>query len=93
MSVNYRIFVQLVDGTGHVWGQWDHEPVQGHLATSLWQPGMFVRDAAEVLVPAEAPAGAYQLKTGLYDPGTLQRLRIPGTGDDALVVGPITVSN
>ncbi len=92
MSVDYRGFVTLVATreAGRAVGQWDHEPLGGHLATSFWQPGLFLRDEFEVPVPADAPAGVYQLQAGLYNPLTHQRLRTPA-GDDHFTIGTITI--
>jgi len=90
MSVDYQVMVHLVDEAGRVWAQADHGPLGGHFATSFWQPGLFLRDEFELRIPADAPAGTYRLRVGLYHPVTNQRLRTP-TGVDHFIVGPFTV--
>jgi hypothetical protein len=45
-------------------------------ATSAWKPGRFVATELPIAIPADAPAGTYQLAIGLYDPASGQRLAL-----------------
>lgn len=90
---DYRVFVHLMDREGRTWGQWDDAPLTGRFVTTLWQPGMFLRDDVLVSVGADAPAGTYTLHVGLYNAHTYDRLSVQGVGaeDDHFVIGPIVV--
>jgi 4-amino-4-deoxy-L-arabinose transferase-like glycosyltransferase len=96
MDKDYTLFVHLL-GPKHsetdnpLWGQYDSEPCQGSYPTSTWVPGEILRDQATVVVPAEAPAGDYQLKVGYYLLETMDRLPaidvagLPVSDDTALL--------
>ena len=95
MREDHRVFVHLVAAreAGQVWGQWDNAPLSGRFVTTLWQPGMFLRDDTQVPLDADTPAGTYYLHVGLYKTRSHKRLRTQsvGTQDDHFVIGPITV--
>lgn len=76
------IFLHLVAPDGRLVSQADGYPLAGRLPTSLWQPGAIVRDERRLSVPPDA-AGWYELHVGFYRYRTLERLRVPGTPDDA----------
>ncbi len=52
----------------------DGPPDQGHYPTSLWAEGEVVPDAHRLRLPVEAPPGAYEVRVGVYDPATGERL-------------------
>ena len=76
IPANYTIFVHLVraDGGPGIFGQEDSPPLRGTYPTSRWQPGQALADDFEITVRADAPAGAYTLAVGFYDPTTGARL-------------------
>jgi 4-amino-4-deoxy-L-arabinose transferase-like glycosyltransferase len=71
------LFAHLIGPGGRRYAQLDLP-----YATSGWQPGRFVATELPIAIPADAPAGAYQLAVGLYDPANGQRLAL--TADSAL---------
>jgi hypothetical protein len=78
----YKVFTHLLgevyhaDSGGFVWGQQDNEPVNGARPTTTWRSGEVIEDLYALRVDPNAPPGTYALEIGLYDPATLQRLRI-----------------
>jgi hypothetical protein len=85
ITVNYSVFVHLIDANGSLVGQHDGQPAAGYLPTSSWQSGMMIEDRHSILLPAELPPGDYTLVVGLYDPNTGERLR-DASGADAFTL-------
>ncbi|MFQ5613688.1 MAG: ArnT family glycosyltransferase [Anaerolineae bacterium] len=83
IPASYTAFVHLIGPDGRLHGQVDQVPGGGAYPTSGWLPGEVIADAYAIAVPADAPAGDYQLEIGLYDPATGQRL---GAGDEDRVL-------
>jgi len=83
---DYTGFVHLVDAAGKDVVQDDHPPLHGEFPTRLWFAGTVVSDPYRLDLPADLPAGTYDLMGGLYRPGSNQRLpaiawRRGGSGD------------
>lgn len=78
----YAVFLQLLDADGRLVAQADGDPVNGLHAFTQFVPGEPVDDEHALLIPADAPPGAYRLIVGLYDRDTGQRLRV-ARGSDA----------
>jgi hypothetical protein len=66
---DYWLFAHLIGPNGQRRAQIDQQ-----YQTSTWQPGRYIRTQLPLTVPADAPAGNYQLIIGLYDPDSGQRL-------------------
>ncbi|MCS6964434.1 MAG: protein kinase [Thermoflexus sp.] len=60
------IFVHLIAPNGQLIAQRDAQP---NPPIPAWQPGQIVRDPLVLPIPAGAPPGTYQLRTGLYPEG------------------------
>jgi 4-amino-4-deoxy-L-arabinose transferase-like glycosyltransferase len=75
-GANYAVFLHLVDEAGHLWGQGDKVIVdeQGQWPTSTWDPGEQHLDRCLLTLLPGTPPGRYQLKMGIYNPETGQRL-------------------
>ncbi|MBN1935306.1 MAG: glycosyltransferase family 39 protein [Anaerolineae bacterium] len=91
----FKVFVHLIDATGQIVAQFDGEPGGGLSPTTGWTPqeGVFP-DRYGVLVPIDAPLGAYQLLIGLYDVGGAPRLPLWIVGKpvgDALTLATVEV--
>jgi hypothetical protein len=86
----HTVFVHLVDAAGTIHGYGDGEPGGGRLPTTSWLAGEYLTDPHQVNVSSAAPAGAYRLRIGLYDPTTGQRLVTP-EGKDHAEIGPVTI--
>jgi hypothetical protein len=76
VEANYTVFVHILDRAGHLVAQQDNPPVQGNLPTSLWLPGIMVRDNYQIELPADQPAGEYAIRIGMYSADTGERLTI-----------------
>ena len=85
---SYRVFVHLVDQTGQIVAQSDGEPAGWSRPTTGWLPGEIILDE-HTLDLGNAPAGAYELRIGLYDP--LGGGRVPLTDGETAVSLPITL--
>jgi hypothetical protein len=83
LPTDYTTFVHIRDSTGQSAGQsgtivaqMDRPPADGAYPTSLWDPGEVIPDAIQIPVPAQIPAGGYEIVVGLYDPATGKRLGV-----------------
>jgi uncharacterized membrane protein len=92
---DYTVFTHVVerDGSseiGRIRAQRDVAPDAGAYPTSRWVTGEVVEDAVRIDLPADLPAGSYDLVVGLYDPLTGRRLpvldRAGGVVDDSVVL-------
>lgn len=73
-ETSYRVFLHLRDGSGAVRAQSDAVPAEWTRPTTGWLPGEYVLDRHAIILPADLPAGKYDLVAGLYDPATGERL-------------------
>jgi 4-amino-4-deoxy-L-arabinose transferase-like glycosyltransferase len=96
VSVDYTVFVHLLDSNGRQVAQSDGQPLAGEYPTSWWGAGEVIADRH--FLPAEAIAnqrpGTYALSVGLYDLDTGQRLPVSTGGShrgDQILLGPVTV--
>jgi len=97
-SVDYTVFVHLLDQQGKLVAQSDSQPVGGYYQTTRWQPGDMLGDRHQVLVPPDQPPGEYRLAVGVYYWQTMERLPVfdqDGTrlGDDCVLLAePVVVA-
>jgi hypothetical protein len=81
MGYDYTIFVHLLDAAGNQVVQQDAEPWwEVSIPTTTWQPGEKLRDRHTLSLPADLPAGIYQLRIGIYYWQTLERLPVLDAG-------------
>lgn len=78
----YAVFNHLLTADGQKIAQvdgWPQDPQYGQdttvVLTKQWRPGEYVPDSHTLEIPADAPRGPYLLAVGLYDVGTVERLR------------------
>ena len=87
------VFLQLWQADEQIAG-FDGPPVGGNYPTSLWSPGEVVEDV-HLLDIADVPPGEYDLRIGLYNPTSGERL--PAFGPDgplqdyAVIIGELEV--
>lgn len=88
---SYAFFTHLVDRRGYLWAQQD---AAGYPPFS-WQEGDLVVQWFDLLVPYDAPPLPYEVKVGVYDKATGERLPIVGAGtplaDNAATLGAVDV--
>jgi hypothetical protein len=89
---DYTVFVHLLDATGETISQHDGQPQAGAYPTSIWDTEEAVVDEHLLPLPAELPAGNYQLRVGLYRLETGERLPVEDNGD-SVELGPIKLGH
>lgn len=73
---DYVVFVHLVDAVGQVIASHDGPPMDGRYATGTWLPGELVPDVHHLILDSSVPAGEYQLRIGLYQWPSMERLLV-----------------
>ena len=66
VDTHYVVFVHLIGPGGGLVAQQDVAPA---VSTRDWAPGVEIVDRHEVIIPASAPPGQYQLRAGMYPQG------------------------
>lgn len=85
LSADYKVFVHGVDANGQIVAQHDAMPHAAAAPTSGWRVGETVLDVHEFQVPTESAASLVEIRVGLYDPATGQRLNLAQGGDSVSV--------
>jgi 4-amino-4-deoxy-L-arabinose transferase-like glycosyltransferase len=100
MATHYTVFVHLLGPhnpatDGPLWGQDDSEPCRALYPTTSWDVGEIIIDRFTLPIPAETPAGDYDLKMGFYDLWTMERLPVLDesgeTKDNIVSLGQVQV--
>ena len=86
-SRDLTVFVHLLDPSGRIVAQSDHQPGDGY-PTGIWDTGEQIVDRHRL----SAPPGRYRLQVGLYDATTLARVRLAGAADDFVSPGDVEVA-
>lgn len=86
---NLVAFVHLLTPDGRLVAQADSQPLGGMYPTTAWTSGEAFVDRTRLPVPADVPAGEYELKVGLYDPVTLTRAPFTLANDSQPTIIPI----
>ena len=77
-ATDYTVFVHVVGPDGQVAVQQDRPPVDGFAPTHLWIKGQRIADDHSLALPADLPAGEYEVRVGLY---TQEQGRLPVARD------------
>ncbi len=81
-TMNLHVFVHFVGPDGQLWGQSDKwNPADFPL--TLWPLDHYVRDEHLADLRPDAPSGTYTILAGLWDPTTLQRMRLLAGADQS----------
>lgn len=96
IATDYTAFVHLLgaprpDTGSPLWAQADGAPCGGALPTYRWREGDIIRDTITLQLPADLPAGNYQVVSGFYTWPDLVRLQVDETGDDTAGIGAIEI--
>ncbi|MBN2004725.1 MAG: glycosyltransferase family 39 protein [Anaerolineae bacterium] len=86
----YVVFVHLYRD-GKMAGQHDGPPCAGACPSATWLPGEVLSDTHTLTLDPATPPGEYNLNIGLYDPQTLERLRIPGSAEAMITLQSVFV--
>jgi hypothetical protein len=76
VAERYKVFVHLLDANGQLVAQRDSEPASGSRPTTQWPVGEPISDKHGLWLPADLPAGDYQIVLGLYHAETGERLLV-----------------
>lgn len=93
---DYTVFVHLLGPYnpatgGPVWAQDDGYPLAGGHPTSRWQVGQMIADRHILHIPPQAPPGVYRIEVGMYDASTGERLLIPGSPENRILLGEVEI--
>lgn len=92
---DWIIATYLMDAGGQVRAQEDRQPCDGSYATSRWKPTEVISDDRVVAIPADLPAGEYQIKIAIYRLSDNIRLPVRDSADqplgDMLTLGTVTI--
>ncbi len=96
IDTNYAVFTQVVGESDAIWAQKDAWPLDGNAPTATWRKGQLIRDPYELVVKADAPAGAWDLQVGMYAAeGEAVRLNLLGEGghaqDNRILLGKVRI--
>jgi hypothetical protein len=90
VDISYKAFVHLrgpalnpATGTD-MWAQEDHGPGSGRAPTTTWRVGETVTDVFTLILPKDAPPGAYSADVGWYDFLTGQRVLAVNEAGEAI---------
>jgi len=94
LNTDYAIFVQLRDAKNTTLASADHQAYKGLAPTSLWPEGAVIQETTWLHLPANIPAGQYNVYLGLYNPVNQERLPLvnDASGENALILGPVYVT-
>ena len=80
LSVDYTVFVHILNESGQVIAQHDGKPANGTRPIYTWQPGDIIPDTHEMVWLTDSYEGRATIAVGLYDLTTQQR--VPGYSED-----------
>jgi hypothetical protein len=86
LDKEYTTFVHLRNPAGETIAQQDQLPLKGAYPTSLWEPGEIIADEIMLSLPGELLETGYSIVAGLYDFETGQRLAVPGSPDNEVIL-------
>jgi 4-amino-4-deoxy-L-arabinose transferase-like glycosyltransferase len=86
LTLDYTTFVHIRNSDGEIVAQSDHVPFDGAYPTGLWHPGDIIADKAVIPLGAQILAGEYSLVVGMYDFNTGERLAVPDTGNNEVIL-------
>lgn len=66
LLVDYSVFTHLIDATGQVIAADDGMPYTQPKRTTRWTPGQLMREARPLKLPADVPAGLYEVELGTF---------------------------
>lgn len=87
---NYQVFTHLV-GAEELVAQDDGAPACAHAPTSLWEAGQLIRDEHRIELDEDVLPERLDLRVGMYDLLTLERLTVDGGPADYVVLETLEV--
>lgn len=97
-ATDYTAFVHLLDAAGQQIAGFDQAPSGERFPTAAWRSGDRIISDMLLDLPAQLPAGEYQLWAGLYESGSAGAVLLPvtdpagrKTGDGQVLLGVVEV--
>ncbi len=81
VAEDYRVYLEMLDGDGHVRSESDTYPVFDGFHTSQWETGVILRDRRGVEIPPDIQPGIYRVSVQLFDPDSNKSLKPDGEED------------
>ncbi len=96
VTVDYTVFVHVLDSSGQIIAQNDGEPATGRRSTRTWKDGDLIVDKHQLEWKTDSYQGPAAVAVGLYDLETLVRLPARGPDgepvmDDRVTLGQIEI--
>jgi len=91
-SRDYTVFTHILDSAGQVAVGWDNMPCLNDCPTTQWRIGRLVDDVHLISLPAELPAGDYEVALGLYLLETGERLPVREPGGQQIPNATVLLS-
>lgn len=91
LEQRYTAFVHIVNGQGDKVTQEDSEPGSGSYPTTRWAPGEMVREVYVLRFPPDLSPGKYDVRVGWYDSVTKDRLGVPESQDDSVLLTTLEI--
>lgn len=79
MKTDYMVFVHIINSEGRLVAQHDGPPASGERPTSDWKYDEVVLDVHQIHLPLTLSPGTYEIRTGMYNLQTMERLPILGS--------------
>jgi hypothetical protein len=88
------MFAHLIQNKDRLVAQRDAVPGNGLFPVESWETGAVMRDQFALQLPAELPAGEYEIQVGIYSATSGQRYRLVEPGNDPhVIVFRFTIAN
>jgi hypothetical protein len=68
-AADYTVYIHVIDLQGNLIAQNDMQPRSGFAPTTQWKPEEKISDRHGLILPANLPAGKYNVRIGLYRSG------------------------
>ncbi len=82
---DYRVYLKMIDGDGHVRSESDTYPVFDGFHTSQWETGVILRDRRGLEISPHVQPGVYRVSVQLFDPDSNKSLK--PEGEESLMLG------
>ena len=91
-TVDWTVFVHLVNGRGELATQGDGIPREGNFPTPWWTAGITIPDAHLLAGEVDcASLGEYTLLVGFYNPVTAERLPVSDSAGQPVPNGALVI--
>jgi hypothetical protein len=94
-TINWFVFVHLVNASGEIVAQLDFIPAEGLRPTTGWRATEVIEDVHRLSLPPDLPPGPYTVRVGLFEPDSFERPSVTQNNqpqpDNQLVLTELTL--